>query len=685
MKNLHTPRLLPWFTLGAGLVGIGLRLWLQLTGIDFLGLYISGHPATTLLFILTALTLPVLVLCALPLNTGLPYRKLFAPSMPNLIGCGIAGLGILVTDLTELLQRTDVVTIATLALGIPAAVGLFFSGFCRLRGKRAAFLWRCLIVIYFTVHLLSQYRSWSSEPQLMEYFFPLLASVFLMLSSYFRATLEVDQKSRRWFVFSNQAALFFCMLSVIGEGGFFYLPMAIWAATELCSLKIAPRRKGMVLPANVSCCITTLEKGGHKAYAVGGCVRDSLLGLTPHDYDLCTDAKPEDIADIFQGHTLVRSGEKHGTIGVVIDGSVYEITTFRTEGSYTDGRHPDNVQFVTSVKDDLARRDFTVNAMAYSPSEGLIDPWGGRADLKAKVLRAVGDPQTRFEEDALRILRGVRFAVRFGLTPEEETEKAMFACAELMDRLARERVFDELCKLLPLVSAEDLCRYAPVVTQVIPELADSVDFDQHSPHHAFDVFTHIAHVTEAADADLTLRWAALLHDVGKPATFITDENGRGHFHGHAQVSAQMANEILLRLKAPNELRQQVVFLIEHHMTPMEPDKKLLRRRLTQYGIDNCRKLLALQRADFCSKGVGGNPEYFDRVLALLEEVLQENGCLAVTDLTINGRDLLALGYDPGPRIGHVLAGLLEQVQSDMLPNERQPLLDAAAAMKEEQP
>ena len=676
------PRLLPWFTLGAGLVGLGLRLWLQLTGIDFLGLYVDGHPATVLLFLLTAVTLPVLLLCALPLRGTLSYRKLFPSSLPNALGCIAAGAGIFISDLAELLQRTDMVTVVTFILGIPAAVGLFFCGFRRMQEKRAAFLWRCVIIAYFTLHLLSQYRRWSSEPQLMEYFFPLLASVSLMLVSYFRAVLEVEQKRRRWFVFFNQAALFFCFLSVIGKGGLFYLPMGIWVATELCSLKNPPKA-GMRLPAPVYNCMRTLRHEGYKAYAVGGCVRDSLLGLTPHDYDLCTDAKPEDIARIFEGHTLVRSGEKHGTIGVVIDGSVYEITTFRTEGSYTDGRHPDEVSFVTSITDDLARRDFTVNAMAYAPGEGYIDPWGGKADLQNKVLRAVGDPTTRFEEDALRILRGVRFAVRFGLTPEEETEKAMFACAELMDRLARERVFDELCKLLPLVSAEDLRRYAPVLTQVIPELADSVDFDQHSPHHAFDVFTHISHVVEATDADLALRWAALLHDVGKPATFTADENGRGHFHGHAQVSAQMANEILLRLKSPNELRQQVVFLIEHHMTPMEPDKKLIRRRLSQYGVDNCRKLLALQKADFCSKGVDGDPEYFDRVQALLEEVLEEKTALAVTDLAINGRDLLALGYEPGPRIGHVLAALLEQIQADTLANERQALLDAAAAMKEE--
>ena len=413
-------------------------------------------------------------------------------------------------------------------------------------------------------------------------------------------------------------------------------------------------------------------------------MRDSLLDLTPADFDLCTNAKPQEICQVFATHQLLHHGQKHGTVGVVLDGQVFEITTFRTEGGYTDGRHPDRVSFVSTIEEDLARRDFTVNAMAYAPGEGFIDPWGGRADLQNKVLRAVGEPKVRFQEDALRILRGVRFAVRFGLTPDEKTEQAMFETAPLMDKLARERVFDELCKLLPLVTAEDLLRYAPVITQAIPELKESLNFDQHSPHHAFDVFTHIAHVTESVPEDLTLRWAALLHDVGKPATYHADETGRGHFHGHAKVSAEMADRVLQRLKAPTQLRRQVVFLIEQHMTPLEPDKKLLRRRLTQYGPEDCQRLLQLQRADFCSKGTAGNTEYFDRIAALLEEILQEQDCVSIQNLAINGRDLLTLGFEAGPRIGQVLAVILEKVQDETLPNERKALLDAARAMKEEQ-
>ena len=343
----------------------------------------------------------------------------------------------------------------------------------------------------------------------------------------------------------------------------------------------------MKLPEQVLTCIHTLEEAGYAAYCVGGCVRDSLLGLTPHDYDLCTNATPDQIAALFSHHTLVRSGEKHGTIGVVFEKNVYEITTFRTEGGYQDSRHPDWVRFVPTVQEDLSRRDFTVNAMAYNPKEGLVDPFGGQDDLQNKILRAVGEPSLRFTEDALRILRGVRFALRFHLTAEPKTQEAMFRLTPLMDKLARERVFDELCKLLPLVTAQDLLQYRSVITQVIPELSQSVDFDQHSPHHAYDVFTHTAYVVENTPPQLPLRLAALLHDVAKPVVFTQDENGRGHFKGHAGVGAQMADEILRRLKAPNALREQVVFLIERHMLPLEPDRKLLRRRLGKFGVENC--------------------------------------------------------------------------------------------------
>ena len=431
----------------------------------------------------------------------------------------------------------------------------------------------------------------------------------------------------------------------------------------------------MYLPQNVLFCINRLESAGFPTYAVGGCVRDACLGLAPHDYDLCTAAAPDTIALTFSDFPLVRAGEKHGTVGVVLDGQVIEITTFRTEGDYRDSRHPQWVRFVADITQDLARRDFTVNAMAYSPLRGYADPFGGRADLDKHILKAVGDPICRFTEDALRILRGVRFAVRYGLSPEPETLLAMETLAHRMELLAKERIFDELCKLLPLLTAGDLCRFAPIFCAVLPELTAAVGFEQHNPHHSYDIFTHTAHVVAGVPADLTLRWAALLHDVGKVPTFTLDEQGRGHFLGHAEVGGEMANAILHRLKAPTQLREDVVFLIKKHMTPLSPDKRLLRRRLSQYGQRRLEMLLQLQKADFCSKGVTGDTTDFSALEELLAEILAEEACLTIKDLAVNGHDLMALGYR-GPAIGQALQWLLDAVLDDRLPNEKETLINA---------
>ena len=434
----------------------------------------------------------------------------------------------------------------------------------------------------------------------------------------------------------------------------------------------------MFLPEAVAGCIAALEGAGYPCYAVGGCVRDACLGLMPHDYDLCTAALPETIRNIFSNHQLVLAGEKHGTVGVVTASGVIEITTFRTEGAYQDSRHPDWVRFVDRVEEDLARRDFTVNAMAYSPTRGFADPFGGRDDLDNHILRAVGDPRTRFEEDALRILRGVRFAVRFGLSVEGNTMAAMVAAAPLLEFLARERVFEELCKLLPLINAGDLLQFSPILTQVLPELEPTVGFCQHSRHHAYDIFTHTSHVTAAVPADLTLRWAALLHDVGKVPTFSQDEAGEGHFLGHAKVSAQMAEGALLRLKAPTALRQQVVTLIEKHMTLIVPERKTVRRWISRLGAATLEQLLVLQQADMGGKGTG-IPKELDQIAQtfhLMTEIQAENACLSIRDLAINGHDLMALGYT-GKEIGQTLQKLLDQVLDETLPNEKNALLQAA--------
>lgn len=434
----------------------------------------------------------------------------------------------------------------------------------------------------------------------------------------------------------------------------------------------------MYLPNYVLTCMQALEAAGFQVYAVGGCVRDALLGLTPHDYDLCTDATPEQMQQVFQNFSLVRSGEKHGTIGVILDHQVVEITTFRTEGGYTDSRHPGWVRFVPNLEDDLARRDFTVNAMAYSPKTGYMDPFGGRADLENRVLRAVGCPERRFAEDALRILRGARFAARFDLTPEETTEQAMLRLAPSMEQLARERVFEELCKLLLWATAEDLCRYAPIITAVIPELASQVGFDQRNPHHAYDLFTHTAHVTANTPAELSLRWAGLLHDVGKVPSFFTDEAGRGHFYGHAKPGAEIANEVLLRLKAPTALREEVVQLCQLHMTLIVPEKKVVRRWLNKLGPALLEKLLTFQAADMSGKGIieGDELEQFPKLRAIIQEILAENACFSLKDLAVNGHDLIALGV-AGKQIGQCLQYLLEQVMEEVLPNEQGALLDAA--------
>ena len=441
----------------------------------------------------------------------------------------------------------------------------------------------------------------------------------------------------------------------------------------------------MNLPQHIQFCIDRLENAGFAAYCVGGCVRDHLLGIAPHDYDLCTAATPEKLKEIFSDFPLVLSGEKHGTVGVVFGKEVLEITTFRTEGTYEDGRHPDWVEFVPNLEEDLARRDFTVNAMAYSPTRGFADPFGGQEDLKNGILRAVGEPELRFTEDALRIARGVRFAVRFHLTPEKETEEAMLRLAPRLKKIAAERVFDELCKLLPLMKEGDLLRFAPILGEIIPELKPTFGYDQRNPHHAHDLYTHIAQVTAAVPPELPLRWAALLHDIGKPATSSIDEKGIAHYHGHAQVSAEMAAEVLRRLKAPTQLREQVVALIDQHMTYPIPDKKWLRRRLSRLGEDTLKQLLALQQADTGSKGTAneGDWDYFRQIHNILTEILAENACLQIRDLAVNGHDLMSLGIQ-GRAIGQTLNCLLEAVIDEQLPNEKTALLAAVNHLQSEE-
>ena len=435
----------------------------------------------------------------------------------------------------------------------------------------------------------------------------------------------------------------------------------------------------MVIPEYVQTLMDRLENAGFEAWAVGGCVRDDALGIRPHDYDLCTSALPDETRGLFSDHDLVLAGLKHGTVGVITPEDVVEITTFRTEGDYSDNRHPGWVKFVPTIEEDLARRDFTVNAMAYSPIRGYADPFGGLSDLKRKRLRAVGDPVKRFREDALRILRGARFAARFGMSIEADTKAAMLSQRHLMDSLARERVFSELSQFFTLADAELILQMEPILTQVIPELTICVGFDQKNPHHAYDVFGHMAQVTGRLPNDPVLRFAGILHDMGKPHCMTLGQDGKGHFHGHAQISAELADAVLRRLKASNAFREDVVWLIKHHMDLWTAEPKLVRRALSRHGIRRIRMFCALQRADMGGKGVGKDPRHQEIAdfLSMAEELAAKEGELTLKCLAVKGGDLMALGYPRTPELGKALNRLLELVIAGEVPNEKETLLQQA--------
>lgn len=426
-----------------------------------------------------------------------------------------------------------------------------------------------------------------------------------------------------------------------------------------------------------------LEDAGYEAWTVGGCVRDSFLSLTPNDWDLCTNALPQEMKQVFSGFPLVLNGEKHGTVSVIVDGIMVEITTFRSEGDYSDSRHPQWVHFETDICKDLARRDFTVNAMAYSPKRGLADPWGGQQDLKKRVLRAVGNPEQRFREDALRILRGARFAARFSLVPEESTLAAMNALCPSIAFLARERVFSELCGFLTAADTVDVIAFQKVLTAAIAELSPMVGFQQHNPYHIYDVYTHTAHVVGNSPATLVSRWAALLHDVGKPSTFSQDEDGIGHFYRHAQVGKVMAQDILEHLRAPKALTQQVCAIISYHgatrdLAPKVTDRTM-KKLLRNLGEPTLRALMALDRADDTGKGTLSDQAPFDLFQKRLEQVLAEKPCLKISDLAIGGKTLMALGIPQGPELGQILGRLLDEVTAGSVENQESALI--ARAMK----
>lgn len=431
--------------------------------------------------------------------------------------------------------------------------------------------------------------------------------------------------------------------------------------------------------------LALLQAAGYEAWIVGGCVRDALLGLPPKDYDLTTSALPEETQRVFAAYPRIETGLRHGTVTVLLEGEPLEITTYRVDGVYSDARHPDGVTFTRSLRQDAARRDFTINAMAYAPGQGLQDFFGGQADLAQGTIRAVGRAETRFHEDALRILRALRFASVLDFTLEGETARAARACAPLLAAVSAERVSGELGKLLCGKAAGRVLRdYPDVLGGVLPEILPMVGLDHRNPHHCYDVWTHTTVAVDHVPPELPLRLAMLLHDIGKPDTFSLGEDGQGHFYGHPRRSVELAEGILSRLRFPRRTRERVLTLVRYHDAVLEESPQRVRRWLNKLGPEVFFDLLAIQGGDaaaqappYCTR-----LDHLRRLETLARQVLDQAPCLTVRDLAVGGEDLLALGYR-GPAIGRALRALLDQVLSETVSNEKNALLQRLAQMDAE--
>ena len=439
----------------------------------------------------------------------------------------------------------------------------------------------------------------------------------------------------------------------------------------------------MDLPRPVSDLISRLEQAGFSAYAVGGCVRDTLLSQVPHDWDLCTSARPEEMMEVFRGEHVVETGLKHGTLTVVLDHIPYEITTFRTDGSYTDHRHPDSVTFVEDVSGDLSRRDFTVNAMAYSPHTGLVDLFGGQEDLDRGVIRCVGVPEERFREDALRILRALRFAAVFDFAIDPETEKALRLLAPSLSNVAAERIREEFFKLLCGPGAGRILRAFPdVLAHIVPEISVMVGYDQLNHHHSYDLWEHTVQGLENVPADPDLRLTMLLHDTGKPAVRVMDDKGEAHYRGHQAASAEIAERVTDDLRCDRETRDRVIRLVRYHDIPLRTesgevnlDRSFLLRRLNKFGEKDLRALFLIHRADRIATGYSTREKEDRRMaerMAALDALLAEQPCFTLKDLAVNGNDLKAF-WLKGPALGEALQQLLEAVMDGKVANEKDAL------------
>lgn len=437
----------------------------------------------------------------------------------------------------------------------------------------------------------------------------------------------------------------------------------------------------MDMPKNVDTAINLLQSAGFEAYAVGGCVRDSLLGKTPNDWDITTSAKPEDMKSVFADFHCIDTGIKHGTVTVVIDGEPLEITTFRLDGEYEDNRHPKSVTFTSNLGADLGRRDFTVNAMAYSKMTGTVDLFGGQNDLKNGIIRCVGDPDRRFNEDALRILRALRFASALDFEIEEKTAQSLLKNRALLGNISEERIAKELLKLVCGKGAKRiLTDFAPVLFEILPELQPMYKNSHDNPHHCYDIYEHTLIAVESIDPEPTLRFAMLLHDCGKPAVKKFDENGVAHFYGHQRISAEISAQILARLKVSNKFRDEILFLVSNHdRWELYENTEKMPRYLSKFGLDGVLNLLKVMRADVLAQ----SPEYRYRLdqIADAEETAKnlaaQKPCLSLSELQINGRTLMDIGIPQGRKLGAVLAQLLDEVIDGVTKNTQEALTTRA--------
>ena len=436
----------------------------------------------------------------------------------------------------------------------------------------------------------------------------------------------------------------------------------------------------MNIPQGPDEILNRLTAAGFQAYAVGGCVRDSLLGTVPGDWDICTSALPEETEACFSDLRVVETGLKHGTVTVIFQGVPYEITTFRSDGNYLDHRRPQQVNFVRTLKEDLLRRDFTINAMAVGLDEEIQDPFGGRRDLTDGIIRCVGDPDTRFTEDALRILRGLRFASRLGFSIAPETAAAMERNKNLLSYVSGERIYKELTGILIGTYAQSVLeQYGGVLAAVLPEIQPSMGFLQRNPFHNRDVWQHTLEALGKSRPDPIVRWALLLHDLGKPDCFTLDDRGIGHFYGHPQRSMELAEQILDRFHGDKKTRDTICLLVRDHDREAPATIKNARRWIARYGRDNVRILLEVKRCD-CLAHVD-TPKTRARYNNLMEmtrlirECLETERCFSVRDLPVKGGDVMALGVPAGPQVGRILEGLLDDVLDGACPPEREALLE----------